>query len=475
MPRRKPYRRSLSCTNHGVGNLLRACRVRAEPHIQPLPIVLRAALLVLATVSTSHSQDRDTKVRADREKITQLGGWIYNDLAEAERSAASQNKPLAIVFRCIPCEACQQFDDEVARRDPRIADLLDQFVCVRIVQANTLDLTRFQHDFDQSFAMTLMNADGTIYARFGTRSNRDDESQDISLDGLRETLTEALRVHDTIESTRPLLAGKRVSKARFATPLDYPSLKGKYQSALSDAEGQIARSCVHCHQIGEAERLVFRSRGEPIPDDVLYPYPNPRVVGLDMDPKRMSTVRSVADGSAAQRSGFIDGDKIDTLSGQSILSTADLQWALHHAPDSATLRAVVTRNDRPITIDLVLPAGWRRQEDLSWRATTWDLRRMAQGGMQLVPATDEERRSAGVASGKMALTAKHVGEYGDHAVAKLAGLQPGDVIVGFDGRNDFNSETALIAYGVQKKKPGDDVDVRFVRDGKDRSARIRLQ
>jgi len=94
------------------------------------------------------AQDRDTKVRDDRKSFQSSRGWIYNDLGEGVRAAKEAGKPLLVVFRCIPCEACQEFDDDVARRDSTIRDLLDEFVCVRIVQANTIDLTRFQHDFE---------------------------------------------------------------------------------------------------------------------------------------------------------------------------------------------------------------------------------------------------------------------------------------------------------------------------------------
>ena len=101
----------------------------------------------------------------DRQTFQTSKEWIYNDLAEGRRVAEHAGKPMMVVFRCIPCEACQKFDDEVARRDPIIRDLMDEFVCVRIVQANTMDLSHFQFDFDQSFAVFLMNSDLTIYGK----------------------------------------------------------------------------------------------------------------------------------------------------------------------------------------------------------------------------------------------------------------------------------------------------------------------
>ena len=114
----------------------------------------------------------------------------------------------------------------MARRDPIIRDLLDEFVCVRIVQANTIDLTHFQHDFDQSFAAYLMNPDLTIYGRFGTRSERP-EHEDISLEGLRKAMEAALRMHRDYEAVKPSLAGKQVKQARYKTPQGLPEPLGQ--------------------------------------------------------------------------------------------------------------------------------------------------------------------------------------------------------------------------------------------------------
>src|SRR3954469_10403997 len=254
------------------------------------------------------AQDRDAKVRNDRQAFGASRDWIYNDLAEGGRAAKESGKPLLVVFRCIPCEACQEFDDDVARRDPIIRDLLDEFVCVRIVQANTIDLTRFQHDFDQPFAAYLMNPDLTIYGRFGTRSGRP-EHEDISLEGLRKAMEAALRMHRDYQGFKVSLAGKQVRQARYRTPRDYPSLAGKYGEKI-DYEEKTAKSCMHCHQIREAERLVYRAAKEPIPDEVLFPYPDPAVLGLKMDPKGMATVERVTPGTPAERAGMRVGDEI---------------------------------------------------------------------------------------------------------------------------------------------------------------------
>ena len=41
--------------------------------------------------------------------------WIDNELPEGVQAAKGENKPLVVVFRCIPCEACLESDDDVER------------------------------------------------------------------------------------------------------------------------------------------------------------------------------------------------------------------------------------------------------------------------------------------------------------------------------------------------------------------------
>ena len=221
--------------------------------MNPRVLLFVIGLLVL-NAGRLLAQDRDTKVRNDRKAFDASKVWIYNDLNQGIRIARASHKPLLVVLRCIPCQACQQFDDDVARRDLIIRDLMDQFVCVRIIQANSLDLCHFQFDFDQSFAIFFMNPDMTIYGRYGTRSDRP-ERQDISLEGLRKAMAEALRMHHDETPIRPLLAGKQVKPSRFKTPRDYPSLASRYQPEL-DYAGKVAQSCIHCHQIRDAERRL---------------------------------------------------------------------------------------------------------------------------------------------------------------------------------------------------------------------------
>jgi S1-C subfamily serine protease len=122
-----------------------------------------------------------------------------------------------------------------------------------------------------------------------------------------------------------------------------------------------------------------------------------------------------------------------------------------------------------------LPAGWKSRDDLSWRASTWALRRMGTGGMIVESATAEERQNAKIADGSMGLRVKFVGQFGAHAVAKAAGIRANDLVVSFDGQTNLARESDLIAYAVTKRKPGEKVEVKWLRNGKEMKASILMQ
>ena len=115
--------------------------------------------------SAQEAKTRDELVRDDRANVDALDRWIYNDVGAGFEAAQKTGKPMLLVFRCIPCKACAQLDQSVVEAAPELQELLDKFVCVRVVHANGMDLGLFQFDYDQSFAAFIMNGDKTIYGR----------------------------------------------------------------------------------------------------------------------------------------------------------------------------------------------------------------------------------------------------------------------------------------------------------------------
>ena len=90
---------------------------------------------------------------------------------------------------------------------------------------------------------------------------------------------------------------------------------------------------------------------------------------------------------------------------------------------------------------------------------------MALGGMLL---------EADPSASSMSLKAIHVGQYGDHARAKRAGLVKGDRITSFMGISEPLSETELIHRVLDGTKPGARVEVKAIRGGRERTFNIQL-
>jgi serine protease Do len=433
-----------------------------------LAAVAACAALFGAAVALAQEkrEDRETKVRADKERVEADARWIYDDLPRGIAEAKKSRKPLLVVFRCIPCEACAKLDEDVVARDPMVAALLDKFVCVRIPHANGMDLSLFQFDYDQSWAAFFMSSDGsTVLGRYGTRSSQRDAEHDVSLEGFAATMEAVLDPRTVTVDLRKEAAASKPSPPAFARPEEFPTLKDRFKPTL-DWQGKVVPSCMHCHMVREAERRVWRDAGKPIPDAVLFPYPNPSVLGLAMDSKAATRVRSVTPDSAASRAGFKAGDDIHVFGGQDVGSVADIQWVLHNVPgDRQSIEVSVARGDaaKEQTLKLDLAYGWRSSGDISWRASSWDLRRMVTGGMLLEDVSDEDRAKLGLDKTSMALRAKHVGQYGDHAAAKNAGFRKDDVLVSVAGKTGRLTESALLARLAWDTKPGDKLAVTVLR------------
>lgn len=438
--------------------------------------LLTALALTLALALPTQAQNpREKKVRDDKVKVEADGFWIYNNLPKAIEQAKAEKKPIVVALRCIPCEECVKLDDNLVDKDPALRPLLEKFVRVRVVSTNGLDLSLFQYDYDQSFAMFFLNADGTVYGRFGTRSHRTNWVGDVSLDGLARAMEGALDLHAAYPKNKEQLAAKIGPKPLFPVPEKFPSL-GKYSSALDYSKENVVQSCIHCHQIGDAIKDMYRKKKEPLPEEVIFPYPHPKSLGLILDPKERATVKEVVAAkkqTPAEAAGFKAGDQITSLNGQPLLSLADVQWVLHNTPaDGGSLKAEVIRDGKPVSLVLKLEKGWRQSDDISWRSSSWGLRRMTTGGMLLESL---EQRPDGVPATGMALRAKHVGQYGPHAAAQNAGFRTGDVIISFDGKTDLLRETDLFAYALKTRKPGEKVAVTIVRGGKQMEMQLPMQ
>ena len=417
-------------------------------------------------ISAETVKDRKGAVLDDRAKMQENTAWIYNDWPRGFAEAKKTGKPLLVVLRCVPCLACAGIDAGVLTED-ELQPLLKQFVCVRLINANTLDLSLFQFDYDLSFSTMFFNGDGTVYGRYGSWIHQKD-SQDRTTAGYKMALEGALAIHRGYPENKGSLMGKQGRPMPVKDPLQLPELAGKYKREL-DWGGKVVQSCVHCHQVSDAVRSMYRSDGKTIPQQLVYPMPLPETLGLSFASDSMR-VDNIQPNSIAAKAGLQKGDELTTFENQPLISTADFSWVLHHAPDESKLSLLVQRGGQELPVKLTLPRAWRAQSDISRRVGTWPMRAMATGGMLLKDLSDEDRAQRGLTTKQLALRAEHVGEYGNHAAAKKAGFRKEDVLIAVDGIDERLSESQLIGRLIAKS-PGEKVQATVLRGQK----KIQLQ
>jgi len=365
-------------------------------------------------------------------------------------------------------------DGQVARpdSDPDLADLLDKFVCVRVVQAWGLDLSLFQFDDGLTWSVFLMNADRTIYGRYGSLSPGKAAARDVTLEGFKKALQGALELHAAYPANKSELAGKKGPPAAWGAPEQIPALKGKASARNSDGT---RASCVHCHQVGEAELWSRRSLRQPIRDDLLWRYPMPDSIGLTLDPVERATVTAIRPGSAAERAGFRTGDRIAKLDGQPVISIADVQWVLHTAKVPGTVKAEVTRDGRSVPLQLSLSADWRRGDEFTWRASTRDLRYQVTGTERLEPLPADERTRLSIPDGKMALRVSGIApDWFKARNPSGRNLKKGDIVLAVDAKRDLATESLFYSHLLQDKAPGQGYQLTVLRDGKPQQVAMTL-
>ncbi|HEX6987739.1 MAG TPA: thioredoxin family protein, partial [Planctomycetaceae bacterium] len=197
-------------------------------------------------------------------------GWIYNDIARGFEEARRTGKPLFVTFRCVPCKDCEGFDAEVAKGNEVIQQLAaEHFVPVRQVEMKGVDLSQFQFDHDLNWAAMFLNADGTVYARYGTQSAAGADAYN-SIQGLANTMRRVLELHENYPANKAELEGKRGPDKPYETALDMPGLENKEKLAGATARN----NCIHCHMIHDAEQNHAYETGA-FSHDLLWRYPLP--------------------------------------------------------------------------------------------------------------------------------------------------------------------------------------------------------
>ncbi|MBO93520.1 MAG: signaling protein [Opitutales bacterium] len=342
------------------------------------------AFLFFAAVSASTIfADEALRNRIKDDHSKQGDHWIYNDIEKGFAEAKRTGKPLFITFRCVPCEACEGFDAEVAKGSEQLMKLArEKFVCVRQVEMKGVDLSLFQFDKDLSWAAMFLNADRAIYARYGTQSAEGSDAYN-SLASLERTMNRVLSLHSRYPGNAAMLKGKTGQPKEHRMAMDMPGLKNKEKYAQKTER----QNCIHCHNIHDAEQ-AWAKKQRRFSLEMMWRYPLPENLGIQIERDDGTLVKAVKSGSPAARAGIRPGDLLWYADGQVLTSIADLQWVLHNlSGDPTTLNLKIGRGGVSQLLALRLPASWKKT-DFSWRGSMWSLDPKL--GFWAVPVKPEE-------------------------------------------------------------------------------------
>jgi len=352
--------------------------------------------------------------------------WIYNDYQKAVAVAKATGKPIFVTFRCVPCEACESFDAEVAKNNQRIKNLAEkQFISLRQVEMKGVDLSQFQFDYDLSWAAMFINADGTVYGRYGTQSAEGPDAFN-STGSLEKAMLRVLALHANYPKNKTALAAKRGVPKPYRTAIEMPGLenKNKYRQTTE------RNNCIHCHNIHDAENNQLHLTGK-MTHEKLWRYPFPDNLGLSIDPKDGQRIAKVTPNSAAARAGLRPGQFITHVNSQPIISIADIQWVLHNlSNDAEFIRIQIVGSSRQ---HLVRTApGWKKT-DISWRGSLWNLHPRLRVWMPEVEGNELKRLR--LPAGHHALKVKWINQgSAEGKAAARAGLRLNDYIIAIDGK-----------------------------------------
>jgi hypothetical protein len=296
--------------------------------------------------------------------------------------------------------------------------LLGDFVLLRVVNMKGVDLDLFRFDYDLTFAVLMMDAEGGVYSRFGTRDfkNAPSGSELMSIAGLKGAMREVLALHRAAPPPPSRPPGKG------ATLEDIPSFQ-KSKAARGD--------CYHCHFVSSFRLRELRSRGE-FRKDLVFRYPQPESIGLTLEIDSNNRVKSVLTGSPAESAGVRPGDTVLRANSTPVLTSADLQFALDAVPEEDKVTLLVDRAGRRMDPLVLKPLpGWRRG-DVSWRASMEAVPPSV--GIWAEPLKTESRQKRAIPENRLALRVTFF--FPGKKWAETRGdLAMGDIILGIDGQS----------------------------------------
>jgi hypothetical protein len=328
--------------------------------------------------------------------------------------------------------------------DSPLGKQLEQYVCVRVVRMDDVDVALFDHDWNNAIYFFVMNADEQMYMRYGGRDSASPDTYN-DVDSMEAALGQGLALH------RQYLAGQLKKEARPAP--SYPR-----QMPLLVQRTFAQHACVECHLIGDYQNIQRERDGVLDKLTHLYRSPDIKTLGIELDVPKGLVVKEAKGAVAA--AGMKAGDRIAQWNGTPVWTFGDVQYRYDQVDrHAASIRIGVERDGKPLDLAITLPPRWW-WTDLRFRQSSVDPR----SDFDDRPLTDSEKKSLGLKADGFASYVKYVPEFAK--VRKSNELKVGDIVAAVDGvERDDQANTADL-YIKLHAKAGQSVTLTVVRDGK---------
>lgn len=338
------------------------------------------------------------------------------------------------------------FDAQVvlSPKDSPLGKVLSEYVCVRVVRMDDVDVGLFDRDWNNAIYFFVLNSDEQIYMRYGGRESQNPDTYN-SLDSLRLALEQGLALH------KKYLAGElpKQERPKPLLPREMPLL---VQRTFSRG------ACVECHLIGDFQNMQRERDG--VLDKLVHLYRSPdiKTIGIGLDVPKGLVVNEVKGAVAA--AGMQAGDRIVAWNGAPVYTFGDVQYRYDQVDRRArTLPIAVEREGRTVDLTVQLPPQWW-WTDLHFRQSSVDPRL----DFEDRPLTPEEKQKLGLKPESFASFVKYVSEFAKFR--KTHTLKVGDVIAAVNGvSTDEFAHTAEL-YLKLHTKAGDSAKLEVIREGK---------
>ena len=328
-------------------------------------------------------------------------------------------------------------------KDSPVGKLLGQYVCLRIVRMDDVDVGLFDRDWNNTIYFFAMNADEKIYLRYGGRDSASPDTY-LNMESLGLALRQGLQLHEQYQAGALKLPER--FKAMF--PREIPLL---VQRTFAQ------RQCVECHLIGDFQNIQREQDGVLDKLTHLYRSPDIKTLGIGLDvPKGLVVKDSTGSALAA---GMKPGDRITAWEGTPVWTFGDLQYRYDKVDRRAEkVTAEVDRGGTPVTLSISLPPRWW-WTDLRFRQSSVDPR----FDFEDRPLSPEEKSKLGLAPDGFASQVKYVSEFAK--IRKTHELRNGDIIYAVDSvEKDPLANTAELFLKL-RKKAGQSAILGVIRNG----------